>query len=267
MKLEKVLLIINSRLSPGALQSHIGGIDARAILLITLLYLVLLLSVPIHNVEKTIWFAAYPIVTAPLAHIPYEKLLVRSFQILPLIVLIGVLNPIFDNSPAFNIGELTISKGWLSFVNIIIRGLLAFQALLLLIHICGFNDLCCALHGIGVPEVLCVQLLMLYRYVGVILEEGGKMRMARMARGYGRRNLSLRLWGSMIGGLLLRSADRATRIYNAMCSRGFNGKLYTWQRKKWDSSDTLYCFVWASVLFLLRFADISGYLGEIVSTS
>lgn len=266
-KLDKAQLILNSRLLPGALLSHIGDIDPRAILLVTAVFLLALLSVPLENLEKTIWFAVYPIITAPLAHIKYGRLFFKSLVILPFIVLIGMFNPIFDHRVAFIVGTIEVSYGWITFLSIILRGLLAFQALLLLIHISGFINLCGALQQIGVPKVLTVQLLMLYRYMGLIVSEAVRMRDARIARGYGNEKFPLGMWARLTGTLMINSIYRAKRISRAMDARGFSGVIYVDGDKRWNSNDTLYCFIWISVLLVLRFVAIQSLLTQLAGYS
>ena len=67
---------------------------------------------------------------------------------------------------------MAVSRGWVSFVSIILRGLLSVQALLLLVYVAGFNRMCEALRRPGMPRVLVTQLLMVYRYLTVLLQEG-----------------------------------------------------------------------------------------------
>ena len=73
-RLEKAIIILNARQVKPDAASHIGDIDTRALLTVTVVYLVAMLSVPLQRTDAIIWFAVYPIVSAPLAHIPYERL-------------------------------------------------------------------------------------------------------------------------------------------------------------------------------------------------
>ena len=73
----------------------------------------------------------------------------------------------------------------------------------------------------------------MYRYLGVIGEEAGRMNRARAARSADRGDRgaggSIRwratVTGSMVGSLFLRSYERSERIYAAMQARGFDGEL------------------------------------------
>lgn len=258
--IEKAIVALNSAQLSSAQGSHIADIDPRALLGVTTAFLVLMLSVPLNNVGMIIWFAVYPIVSAPLAHISYERLFVKSLYILPFLLLLGVFNPIFDRRAAFIVGGVGISNGWVTFFAIVVRGLLAMQALLVLVHVAGFNRICEALRCLKVPKVLVVQLLMVYRYLSVLLTEALTMHRARVSRGYGRKAYSLSMWGAFVGRLLVRSVDRASRINKAMLARGFDGSLTVKRNTRWNVADTLYCFIWSVVLIALRLVDFSNIL-------
>lgn len=264
-RLEKAITILNARQIKPDTPSHIGDIDVRALLGVTMIYLVTLLSVPLQRTDVIIWFAAYPIVSAPLAHVAYERLFRNSLFILPLLIFIGIFNPIYDHTPAFSLFGITVSTGWLSFTSIIIRGLLATQALLLLIHVAGFNDMCLAMRRLGCPSVIVTQLLMVYRYLSVLLQEALSMQRARMARSYGSSSYRSSMWGQFVGQLLLRTIERSHRINMAMKARGFNGSLRTSPLSHWDTADTVYCMIWIPVFFILRFLDIPSMLLTLIA--
>ncbi len=76
------------------------------------------------------------------------------------------------------------------------------------------------------PAVLVELALIMYRYIFLFLEEGGRIRQAQRARlGYVDGRSSLRSAGILGGMLVLRSYDRAERGFAAMRCRGYNGAL------------------------------------------
>lgn len=259
-RLEKAITILNARQTKPVNASHIGDIDVRALLIVTVVYLVTMLSVPLQRTDSIIWFAAYPIISAPLAHIPYERLFRNSLYVLPLLFFIGIFNPFYDRNPAFAVFGLTVSAGWVSFISILIRGLLATQALLLLIYVAGFNEMCEALRRLGFPGIIVTQLLMVYRYLEVLLQEALTMQHARIARSYGKSSFRASMWGPFVGQLLLRTLERSRRINMAMRARGFNGSLSSTPPSRWDTAATVYCLVWIPVFFALRFIKVSSLL-------
>jgi cobalt/nickel transport system permease protein len=69
----------------------------------------------------------------------------------------------------------------------------------------------------------------MYRYIFVVFDEFDRMRQARLARSFGRRR-GWQEWvtsAQLLGMLLIRSLDRAERVYGAMCARGWDGRVRT----------------------------------------
>lgn len=165
-----------------ATRNHLSDIDPRALLLVAVGYVVTMLSVPVLNLGMLIWFAAYPVVMAPLSHVTYSRVFRKSLVTLPFILLIGVMNPLFDQRVAMTVCGVDVSAGWISFVSIIIRGLLSVQAALLLVYVCGFDGVCRAMGRLGLPSVMVTQLMMVSRYMRTLGEEAITMHRARQAR-------------------------------------------------------------------------------------
>lgn len=230
-------------------------------LLVTLLYLVAMLSVPQPALGMLILFALYPVTAAPMTGQTYGTILRKSCAILPFVVVLGIFNPIFDTTPAFRVAGVTVTTGWVGFASIVIRGLLSVQALLILIGATGFISVCRALSAIGVPSFITTQMTMVYRYLTVLLEEALAMRRARESRGYGRKRMPLKMWGPFIGQLFLRTVNRADSIHRAMLARGFSGTIpFYGKRQKWQTGDTITLAAWAVAFAVLRFADITSLI-------
>ena len=263
-RLEQAIVILNARQMAAADGSHIADIDPRALLVVTLFYLVALLSVPVTAAGMLIWFAVYPIVTSLLAHVEYGRVLRQSLYVLPLLLVIGIFNPFYDRATAFMAGGVAVSRGWVSFISIIVRGLLSVQALLLLIRVAGFNGMCDAMRRLRVPRVLVTQLLMVYRYLSVLLSEALTMHRARLARAYGNSSYGPRMWGPFVGQLMLRTIERARCVDMAMKARGFDGSLPVGPAHRWSTPDTVYCMAWLPVMVILRMADLSALMLNLV---
>lgn len=256
-KIEKSLLILDA-VTEGRAESYFR-IDPRASLLVTIIYLCLMLGVPTTHVDMLLWYAVYPIVAAPLFGLSYGSVFFQSLIVLPLVILLGVFNPIVDKTPVISTYGFTITRGWLLFIGIVVRGLLSMQALLILIRSFGFIGIVRSMRRLGVPKFLTTQLLMVFRYIRVLIEEGLTMRDARYSRSYGKKGLSLRLWGVLIGQLFLRSVDRAERVHRAMQARGFNGDIpfLSLNSSKWHTNSTFYLIGWSLLFVFLRFFNLS----------
>lgn len=239
-------------------EAWLSRIDVRALLLVTVVYLIALLSMPLELPDRLIWFAAYPIIMSPLCGISYSRIFLNSLYVGPFILLIGMFNPLLDHRQAFILGNITVTMGWLTFLSILIRGLLAMQALLILIKMRGFPGLCLGLRKTGIPKVLVVQLFFLYRFGGLLLEEMHRMQKSMQSRGYGRKSYPLKLWTRVVGSLLLRALQRSKRVHLAMESRGFQGEMPGFSDTKvWNISDTCFCIFCVGGIFILHYFDFT----------
>lgn len=188
-------------------------------IVVTILFLILLLALPLRNPVPMLYLFIYPIVLSSLYLLSYIRLLRYSLVILPFLLLIGIANPFMDQETAFYVGSVAISRGWTYFIAILLRGLLSMQATLLLMLTTPFSEICIGLRALHVPKIFISILEMIYRYLWVILREAVSMEMARRARSYDRKHFSLKLWGIFVAQLLMRSIDRAERITQAMQAR------------------------------------------------
>ena len=141
------------------------------------------------------------------------------------------------------------------------------QALLVLIGSTGYYGLCRSMQRLGVPAVFTTQLLFVYRYLYVLIEEAAAMQQARDARSFGRRSYPLKIWGTLVGQLLIRTFDRAEQISRAMLARGFSGRIPegVFERPAWKMRDTLFLAVWCSAFVLLRLCRPAENLSMLIN--
>lgn len=257
MNLQKAIITLNRHQLSSDKEKPLIALSDRAFLVATFLFLVFMLSLPVIQIQKVIWFAFFPIVMAPLSGQSYSGVFRKSLVVLPFLILIGIFNPVFDHREAFKVSDIVISCGWISFVSILLRGLLAMQALIILVNSIGFINICNSLRLLGVPSVLTTQLYLLYRYIGVLMEEANSMRLSVISRGYGRKSFPIKLWAQFAGALLLRAYDRAKRIHKAMISRGFEGVIFSGIREKSQPADIWFCCTVIVIFIILRFSDLS----------
>ena len=235
-------------------ESPLHRVDARAKLLVTAVFLATMLSVPLAHLSELLLFFVFPIVTGAMGGFAYGAIFRRSLVVLPFVVFIGVFNLLCDREPVFRIGRAVVTAGGVSFLAIVVRGLLSVQALLVLVGSTGYYRLCRSMQRLGVPALFVTQLLFVYRYLHVLVEEALAMRQARDARSFGRTSYPLGVWGTLVGQLLLRTFDRAERIGWAMRARGFTGRIAadTFDRPAWTMRDTLFLAGWSAALVALR---------------
>lgn len=208
----------------GRMDTPVHRLDARAKAVATFVFIGIVMSFPRHAISALTPFLLYPVALATLGRIPLRYLARKILIAAPFALAIGIFNPLLDREPVATIGRVAISGGWLSFASIMFRSLLTVGAALALVACTGMNRLCAALEQLGVPRVFVVQLLFLYRYLFVVSDQAARMRQSVEIRASGR-PVRLPVYGSIVGHLLLRSMDRAERVYRAMVARGFDGEI------------------------------------------
>jgi cobalt/nickel transport system permease protein len=176
--------------------------------------------------------------------------------------MIGLFNPLLDRQTMAVIGGLEISGGWISFLSIMIRFLLSVTAVLTLIATTSFPSVCRGLTRIGVPRALVTQLLFLYRYLFLLVEEGTRVRRARDLRAVGGSSRSLRLAAQIIGGLFIRTMDRAERIYQSMVIRGFDGEMKMMGRLSFGTGDLSFLLGVLAGCIFLRLFPVTRLIGD-----
>ena len=128
--------------------------------------------------------------------------------------------------------------GVVRFASLMLRTWLSVQMAILLTATTPFPDLTHAMRHLKVPAVLVAIISFMYRYLFVLVDEAQRLLRARASRSAalpGQKAGGSLFWrarvaGNMAGQLLLRSLDRADRVYLAMVSRGYRGQLLTMTR-------------------------------------
>ena len=245
----------------GRLDTPVHRLDARAKVITTIVFIVVVMSFPRYEVSALMPFFLYPFALIALGRIPsgyiFRKILIAA----PFALVIGMFNPLLDRQTVAIVGVWSISGGWLSFASIMIRFALTVSAALTLVACTGMNRLGVGLERLGVPRVFVIQLLFLYRYLFVVTDEGGRMLRSLELRSAGPRSLRMRVYGSLVGHLLLRSMDRADRVYRAMTARGFNGDIRVLRQTSFQWTDWAFTGGWTAFFVIARMWNLANVLG------
>lgn len=239
------------RLAAGDTALH--RLDPRAKVLVTLVFIVSVVSFGRYQLSALIPFFIFPSVLIGVGDLP-AGYLVRKIALLCIFALVvGIFNPLFDTVVQLQLGPLPISGGWISCASIVVRAALTLSAALILVAVTGFPAICRALELLGMPTAFAVQLIFLYRYIFVLTEEGGRVSRGRELRCVGNRGNGIGSHGALLGTLLLRTWLRAERIHMAMLARGFSGAFHTRQQFRFGAAELLYLAGWSALFILLRF--------------
>lgn len=249
------------RLSYG--NSFIHNIEPRAKVLVTLAFIITVVSFSKYEVGRLLPFFIFPVIFLTVGNIPLSFLLKRLLLVSPFAIFIGIFNPLFDRGIALYFFGIAVSKGFISFLSIMLRFLLTMSILILLIATTSFSGICYALKRFRIPELFINQLLFLYRYIFVLVEEAMRMTRAKELRTFGKKGKEMRYYVALIGCLLIRTIERSERIYYAMLSRGFNGKMPYLKRNKINSTDLVFVIVSFFMLYVFRIYDLPKVIGNL----
>jgi cobalt/nickel transport system permease protein len=245
--------------------STIHRLDARAKVLVTLVFILCVVSYDRYELAALFPFFIFPVVMISLAGLPTAFILRKIILLCPFVLAVGVFNPVFDREILLQLGPLGISGGWISFASILARSVLTVGAAFILVGVTGFTAVCQALERLGMPQVFAVQLLFLYRYIFVLTEESGRASRARELRSCGKKGQGIRSFGSMTGHLLLRTWQRAERIHMAMLARGFTGEFHACRQSRIGAPEIRFVLIWSTLFIFLRLQNASMLLGSLIT--
>jgi cobalt/nickel transport system permease protein len=208
-------------------------------------------------------FAAYGLFILGLillSRIPRGFIFRRSLTVVPFILLIAVFIPFVKQGEvagAFSLGGLKLNvtyAGLTIFFNVLIKSYLCILSLILLTNSTKFSRLLKGLESLRCPKVIVMILAFMYRYIFVLLDELMRLKRARQARSFGENSwLKIRTLARIVGVLFIRAYERGERVYFAMCSRGYKGKILTAKVKMPKPGDFYFLGTTFLILTLIHF--------------
>ncbi len=230
--------------------------------LVTIGYIATVVSCNKYDVAGVSSLFIYPFVLFLWADLPFGDALRRLKLVLPLVVFIGILNPLLDPNRVI-IAGVTVSAGVLSFTTLVIKGLLSLLASYLLIATTTIEGICYALQCLHLPKILVTQFMLTYRYISVLMEEVHHSVLAYQLRAPKQKGVHYKVWGSLAGQLLLRAIDRATVVYESMTLRGYTGDFsYLQNTVHTGLRDFLYAMGWILLFISFRLLPVFELLGN-----
>ncbi|MBM4128607.1 MAG: cobalt ECF transporter T component CbiQ [Nitrospira sp.] len=247
--------------------TFVHKLDPRVKVLVSFIFILFVVSFPKYDLSGLMPYFIYPVFLLTAGDIPVKAIAKKVLYISPFAIFIGIFNPLLDTEVVLTLSGLPVTGGWISFLSIIVKFILTVSTALLLIAVTSFPGICEALARMKLPKVFVIQLLFLYRYLFVLLEEALRMLRARDARSSGKQGKDIKTFIRLISVLLLRTIERAERIYQAMLSRGFRGEIRVLNRHKLGIQDILFVIFSVGMFYIFRNFNIVGFLGETVSRS
>lgn len=206
-------------------------------------------ATPASHTGRFALYGVFLLVLLTLSRPKLKVLLSRFFFLLPLLIFLAL--------SVFLFGTKEMESKWFILWNLTVKTVLVFLCAAVLQFSTSFTGFLKGLESIPLPRVIPALLGFAYRYVFLFTEEvTGKIRAWRSRRG-DRRNVkaSLEFIRHALPGIFLRTVERSDRIYAAMLSRGYAGRIVyvnTLHAGKYDWMFALFFFVvlGASWIFL-----------------
>jgi len=244
-----------------AKDTAVHRLHPMAKLLTTLAFIVAAVSCGRYEPLRLAPFVFYPVLLVAAAELPYRPLLKRAALALPFALLAGVSNLIFDRAAAAVVLGVSVSGGTLAFLTVVLKAYLCVMALLVLTATTTLSDLSDQLVRLKVPPVMVSVLTMTYRYISTLLDEASSMSAAYALRSPNARGVKLTHMGPFAGQLLIKSADRAERVYAAMKLRGYSGPVPGRKGGSMQKKDWAYLSLVLAAVAAARIFDIPSVLG------
>jgi cobalt/nickel transport system permease protein len=208
----------------------------------TLVYIVCVVSVRRLDFVSLSPFFFYPALLVALSEIPVRAVLRRAALALPFVLFAGVSNFFFE----------PIGNGLSALAVLLEKAVLTVSAVVILMATTPSPRLFSAMRKLGAPRALVTVLMLAARYLTLIAGEAGRMARAYRMRAGTEKGILMKDMGSFVGQLLLRSVDRAERVYAAMKLRGYDGDFPTGAAQKTDGASVVFFLIVCASSMLLR---------------
>jgi len=194
---------------PAQRQSPIHRLPAGLKLGVALALILGTVLMPTARVAWLAGVAAFLVLVALLSRISLWFLLQRLLMLSPFVVSVALANTF---QPAARTSWREVAA----------RGVLCLATVILVSNTTPFSEMLRVLRQMRVPALLITTLALMFRYLFVLVDETQRMRRARASRTFARgRGVAWRTLATVAGQLFIRASERAERIYDAMCARGW----------------------------------------------
>jgi cobalt/nickel transport system permease protein len=246
---------IQEPFSEGASLAH--RLDPRGKIVVAALFAVLIAGS--KSYPATLAGLALALFCLALARLPWKKVVARLLVVNSFIFFLWLVLPLtYPGEVVWGLGPLTVTRQGLLFTGLItLKSNAIIIGLIALIATVPVVTLGQAMHNLRFPDKLCHLLLFTYRYLYVFEQEFRRLVQAMKIRGFQpRSNLhTYRSYAYLAAMLLVRSYDRADRVYQAMICRGFHGTFYSLRTFSWRRRDGIFLMVSLLALTLVLYLE------------
>ena len=263
-KMDQALRALREMDDLAAMPSPIHRLGPEAKLLAAVAFIAVTVSFPKYRLGALMPMALWPVILYQIAGVPVGLCFYKLRYVLPLVLAVGLFNPLLDRTPLLYLGGAAVSGGVVSMLTLMVKGVLCLMASFLLMATTSIDCLCAGLRRMRVPKMPVTLLLLTYRYVGLMTEELSAMTDAYALRAPGQKGIHISAWGSFLGQLLLRTMDRAQEVYAAMLLRGYHEHFHYAPIAPFSAADGAYLVGSLGAFALARLVDMGSLLGGLV---
>ena len=234
-------------------------------LFLTCYYIGMVTSVSPQDWDIQLSMGIYLLVLFIAGDLSLKECMVRLRVVLPFVGMMGMFPLFWERDVCFLIGTLPVTTGMLDFISLVIKSVESLFAVYLLVITTTVEKMCVSLRQVHCPNILVTLFLLIYRYIGLLMEETERMLQAYRLRAPGQKGIAVRAWGSFAGRLLLRTFDRAEQVSESMRLRGFQGEYLHWETVQASWSDWIYLCFFAGMIVIFRYIPVFVLVGNLIS--
>lgn len=231
--------------------SPVHSLEPRAKLIFSFALIIICVTTPPEIWWAFIVYLAILAVIIAFARLPFKYVLTRSLIAAPFILVVAVCVPLMADKggTVYHLGPVPFPyAGLITLWNVSIKSFTSILCAIVLSSTTNFGDLMHGLERLHVPRFFTLVSAFMYRYLFIIVDQAERMKRARDSRNYrGRWIWHAKVIGYMIASLFIRSQERAERVYQAMCARGFEGSFPRWNETTMHMADYIFIFVLISI--------------------
>ena len=206
--------------------SVVHHLEPQVKILAMFLFILVCVATPIRWWPAFVVYGSLVLGSIVLAQLPVRVVAGRSLIELPF-VFFAVLMPFLGSGERVEVLGVSLSRvGIESGASIVVKGTLGVLCAVCLSATTPAREILRGLERLRMPNLLVQIVSFMIRYVNVVSDEMSRMKVARLSRGFEAQGVrSWRFLANVAGALFIRSYERGERVYLAMLSRGYAGRL------------------------------------------
>ncbi len=213
-----------------ARDSVVHRLPAEVKVLAMLFFVFIVVLTPLGNWWLFIAYIGIILSVIAIAKLPPLTVIRRMVIEVPFVIF-AILMPFFSAGPYVQVLGMELSEAGLTAgIGLLFKGTIGVLSSITLASTTPMRELLSGLSRLKVPNMLVEIAAFMVRYVDVVVDEMRRMRIARQSRGYF--ETGLKSWpviAKAAGALFIRAYERGERVHLAMLSRGYQGKMPSYQ--------------------------------------